>query len=884
MAWLPEYRQASLFWYASVILAASGVFANEYDVYKAIIADYDKNVRPAQNFSASIVVSVELTFFVLLTMDPKQETITFQTEVELIWKDENIRWNASEFGDTSSILIPSELLWKPDIIVTTGLEVKEMMPDKQRVVNVLSDGTVRSSSPIVITNQCRMSIEAFPYDEQKCLLTLGSWMYTTDQIDLYIGHKLRNLDTSISEDTFKGSGEWLLVSFQATVDYSYGEGKRYTEVTYRIGLQRQPIYYICVLLVPVFMTATVCLVGLFVPAMNTGERVEKMNMGMATLLSMGVFLGIVAGEMPKSTTLPVLGFYVLAELLLCTIGIIVSMVIMVAHQRASTRALIPPRWLNTILFLNTRTIQKPKKRDVTTVYTKKIIRPLRKDIKDQPAETLSFMTEVILSWYDEIVKWNKTAYANIESVVIPASLLWKPDIIVTTSLETDYRMPEQERFVTVSGDGTVQSASPCIITNQCVLDIQKFPYDVQECNITFGSWMYDSTKIDLKIGNYSEDEVNAADRHGNGEWTLLSMTPTVNHYYSGDGRNWAEVTYVVRLKRQPIYYTCVLLMPTFLSATICLLGLFVPASSKGERIEKVNMGLATLLSMAMILGIVAEEMPKTTTLPLLANQFDVYEAITTGYNKNVFPVKNVSAPMVVSVELTYFGLLNMDQKQETITFVAVVDMIWKDENIGWNASEFGNISSVLIPYSLLWKPDIIVPTGQNFEYMIPDDQRFASVRSDGAGNGEWTLVSFDKLLYSYTATDGQPYAAVDYTVTLRRQPTYYICVMLIPTFVTATICLFGLFVPAMNTGERVEKVNMGLATLLSMAVILGIVAGEMPKATTLPLLGFYVLAELILCTIGVIVSMVIAASDFKNFALLWLTIGVNAAVLKYEVL
>uniref|UniRef100_A0A914X9G6 Uncharacterized protein n=1 Tax=Plectus sambesii TaxID=2011161 RepID=A0A914X9G6_9BILA len=236
---------------------------------------------------------------------------------------------------------------------------------------------------------------------------------------------------------------------------------------------------------------------------------------------------------------------------------------------------------------------------------------------DQPAETISFMTEVVLSWFDEIVKWNKTAYANIESVVIPASLLWKPDIIVSTSLKTDFMMPEEERFVKVSGDGTVQSASPCIITNQCVLDIQKFPYDVQECNITFGSWMYDSGKIDLKIGNYSEDEVNAADRQGNGEWTLLSMKPTVNHYYSGDGRNWAEVTYVVRLKRQPIYYTCVLLMPTFLSATICLLGLFVPASSKGERIEKVNMGLATLLSMAMILGIVAEEMPKTTTLPLL---------------------------------------------------------------------------------------------------------------------------------------------------------------------------------------------------------------------------------------------------------------------------
>uniref|UniRef100_A0A914WR57 Neurotransmitter-gated ion-channel ligand-binding domain-containing protein n=1 Tax=Plectus sambesii TaxID=2011161 RepID=A0A914WR57_9BILA len=102
------------------------------------------------------------------------------------------------------------------------------------------------------------------------------------------------------------------------------------------------------------------------------------------------------------------------------------------------------------------------------------------------------------TWHDEIVKWNRTAYSDIDLVVIPASLLWKPDIVVTTSLKTDYMLPEEERFVKVSGDGTVRSETPCIITNQCVLDIQNFPYDIQECNITFESWVYDSSKIDLK--------------------------------------------------------------------------------------------------------------------------------------------------------------------------------------------------------------------------------------------------------------------------------------------------------------------------------------------------------------------------------------------------
>uniref|UniRef100_A0A914UXF3 Neurotransmitter-gated ion-channel ligand-binding domain-containing protein n=1 Tax=Plectus sambesii TaxID=2011161 RepID=A0A914UXF3_9BILA len=307
MASLAECRQVSLFWFIFVLLAASSVSANEYNVYRSIIANYDKSVRPVQDFSAPMVVSVELNFFTLLNMDQKQETITFMTEVETIWKDENIGWNASEFGNISSVLIPYWLLWKPDILVITGLNVDYMVPDDQRFVSVTSDGYVRSSSPCVIINQCILSIEDFPFDIQTCAIAMGSWMYSTDQIDLLISNTRENLNTSISEGYVQGNGEWTLVSFDAKVNYSYYKGELYTEVIYEIGLRRQPIYYICVLLIPIFMTATICLLGLFVPAMNTGERVEKVNMGMATLLSMGVFLGIVAGNMPKASTLPLLG-------------------------------------------------------------------------------------------------------------------------------------------------------------------------------------------------------------------------------------------------------------------------------------------------------------------------------------------------------------------------------------------------------------------------------------------------------------------------------------------------------------------------------------------------------------------------------------------------
>ena len=57
--------------------------------------------------------------------------------------------------------------------------------------------------------------------------------------------------------------------------------------------------------------------------------------------------------------------------------------------------------------------------------------------------------------------------------------------------------------------------------------------------------------------------------------------------YSWEGDEFVQLVYTIVLKRQPIYYICVLLIPTFLTATICLLGLFVPAVNSGERMEKV---------------------------------------------------------------------------------------------------------------------------------------------------------------------------------------------------------------------------------------------------------------------------------------------------------
>lgn len=89
-----------------------------------------------------------------------------------------------------------------------------------------------------------------------------------------------------------------------------------------------------------------------------------------------------------------------------------------------------------------------------------------------------------------------------------------------------------------------------------------------------------------------------------------------------------------------------------------------------------------------------------------------------------------------------------------------------------------------------------------------------------------------------TTVGRQSYSELHYSIGLKRRPSYYIYVILIPSYLLTSLCIIGIFTPNSNINERNERVTLGLTTLLSMAVILNIVADQMPKGSQgLPLLG-----------------------------------------------
>lgn len=79
-------------------------------------------------------------------------------------------------------------------------------------------------------------------------------------------------------------------------------------------------------------------------------------------------------------------------------------------------------------------------------------------------------------------------------------------------------------------------------------------------------------------------------------------------------------------------------------------------------------------------------------------------------------------------------------------------------------------------------------------------------------NATFFISTDPDVMFNYTEIDFlvyNPRKMVDIKkiqLRLKRRPTFYVWVLLIPTYIISTVSIFGLFIPTNNLGEREERV------------------------------------------------------------------------------
>ncbi|CAD6190679.1 unnamed protein product [Caenorhabditis auriculariae] len=319
----------------SVII--SGLAPVTYPSLCVTAGDYEAVVSHYQHFSNPLRENQQVASFVISHVQR--------------WKDPQLAWDPADHGGIRQVVMPQNLVWVPKLFIYNSMDTKDMLTEDRYDVRVQHTGHVKINSPQFVTALCRINIDLFPFDTQFCAVALASPLLSVEEMDV-------NATQPPKDSYFSGNAEWQVMNVTVRQMKFMEDGEFRAEVHYILHLNRRPTYYITVIVVPTFLISALSILGIFSPGSNDGPRNEKVSLGLGSLLAMTVLLDIVAGAMPKSDAIPLLGYYIMMVILLCAIGVAVSMAMLSMSRSCIQTSRMPPPPYYRLLFLRVAKVAK----------------------------------------------------------------------------------------------------------------------------------------------------------------------------------------------------------------------------------------------------------------------------------------------------------------------------------------------------------------------------------------------------------------------------------------------------------------------------------------------------------------------------------------------
>ncbi|VDP93165.1 unnamed protein product [Echinostoma caproni] len=235
----------------------------------------------------------------------------------------------------------------------------------------------------------------------------------------------------------------------------------------------------------------------------------------------------------------------------------------------------------------------------------------------------------LIKWLDPRLSWDPESFDNIREVNVPSNKLWIPDVGVMngkSSTDFDFSAGARSRL-TVNSEGEVTWLHGAVLDTTCPLDVSFFPFDYQTCFLILTPWQSSEQQLLLRPFSHGSAVDNSYLPNSNvSEWEIQSVHFASKKYRSDLNVTYQYVSIGIHLKRQPLYFVVLVLVPfSMLSALACLI---FTLDDTGDRL---SVALSLVLSMTMYVVIVSSNAPRSMrTLPVLGKFISILISFTLG--------------------------------------------------------------------------------------------------------------------------------------------------------------------------------------------------------------------------------------------------------------
>uniref|UniRef100_A0A673GK32 Neuronal acetylcholine receptor subunit beta-2-like n=1 Tax=Sinocyclocheilus rhinocerous TaxID=307959 RepID=A0A673GK32_9TELE len=205
-------------------------------------------------------------------------------------------------------------------------------------------------------------------------------------------------------------------------------------------------------------------------------------------------------------------------------------------------------------------------------------------------------------WQDYRLTWNPDEFDGMKKVRLPSKHIWLPDVVLYNNADGMYEVSFYSNAV-ISYDGSVFWLPPAIYKSACKIEVKHFPFDQQNCTLSFRSWTYDRTEVDLVL---RADVASMDDFTPSGEWDIIALPGRRNENPSDP--TYVDITYDFLIRRKPLFYTINLIIPCVLITSLAILVFYLPSDCG----EKMTLCISVLLALTVFLLLISKIVPPTS--------------------------------------------------------------------------------------------------------------------------------------------------------------------------------------------------------------------------------------------------------------------------------
>ena len=304
-------------WFLFVLFILSESFGSNFDDVHRLLAnitdEYDTRIRPPDNQSEQLYINSAFFLLSIHNYDQVTGILSLVGGLTMLWVDERLMWNESEYSSIPYLTVPKSEIWVPDIVLTNSAQGFNAIGREFMDVKVSHDGSVAYTVGDLLHVQCTNDKEYFPFDSQICNIKMGPWI-TKDTVSL------QSMSETIDMSYFSANNIWELIDATATEDSLANIGGL---LKVQLIIRHKPLFVTMNMLSPIFML-TMLNPLVFLMPIESGERISYT---VTIFLSFEVFLTIVSDKMPESSSpMPTISYFLFAFLIYSALIAVMNMV------------------------------------------------------------------------------------------------------------------------------------------------------------------------------------------------------------------------------------------------------------------------------------------------------------------------------------------------------------------------------------------------------------------------------------------------------------------------------------------------------------------------------------------------------------------------------